>query len=135
MNIVAVTGCFDILTKAHVNLITFAKTYGRVIIGINSDRAIRHLKGLNRPINNQNDRKEVLEAIKGVYKVFIVDDINMVEFLKLHKSNYWIKGGDYNIDTINQEERKAVEEYGGQIIFFPYIDGYSTSNTLKRIRD
>lgn len=135
MNIVAVTGCFDVLTKAHVKLIIFAKTYGKVIIGINSDKAIRQLKGINRPINNENDRKEVLEYIKGVYKVFIVDDVNMVDFLKLHKSNYWVKGSDYNIDTINQEERKAVEEYGGKIIFFPYINGYSTTNTLKRLHD
>lgn len=135
MNIVAVTGCFDILHIGHIKLIQFAKEYGKVIIGINSDKAIRLLKGENRPVNNQEDRKEVLESIKKVYKVFIVDDTNMVEFLKLHKPNTWIKGADYQLDTLNQEERKVVESYGGKIIFAPLIQGKSTTKILHRLHD
>lgn len=135
MNIVAVTGCFDILHIGHVKLIQFAKEYGKVIIGMNSDRAIKLLKGENRPVNNQEDRKQVLESIKKVYKVFIVDDTNIVEFLKLHKPNFWCKGSDYCLETLNQEERKTIESYGGQIIFAPLIQGKSTTNILKRLHD
>ncbi len=135
MNIVAVTGCFDVLHLGHVKLIQFAKEYGRVIIGINSDRAIRLLKGMNRPINNQDDRKQVLESIKKVYKVFIVDDTDMVEFLKLHKPNFWCKGNQYSLETLNQQERQVVESYGGQIIFAPHIEGKSTTSILQRLHD
>jgi rfaE bifunctional protein nucleotidyltransferase chain/domain len=135
MNIVAVTGCFDVIKITHIKLIKFAREYGRVIIGINSDRAVKLLKGENRPINNQNDRKEFLESVKGVYKVFIIDDVNMIEFLKLHKPQYFCRGSDYSLETINQQERQVVESYGGQIIFGPFIPEKSTTNILKHYHD
>lgn len=135
MKIVAVTGCFDILHPGHTRLIQFAKEYGRIIVGLNSDKAVKLLKGESRPFNNQEDRKEVLEAVKKVYKVFIVDSTNMIDFLKLHRPQYWCKGGDYTLETINQEERKVVESYGGEIIFAPLIQGKSTTSILKRLHD
>lgn len=135
MNIVAVTGCFDVLHIGHIRLIRYAQQYGKIIMGINSDRTIKLLKGDSRPVNNQNYRKEFLESVKKVYKVFIVDDVNMVEFLKLHKPQFWCKGADRNLETLNQEERKIVENYGGQIVFAPFVPEKSTTNILRHLHD
>jgi len=75
----------------------------------------------------------LLEFIKGVDKVYIVDDTDMVNFLKTHKPHFWIKGNDYNLETLNQEERLAIESYGGKILFCPLVDGISSTNILNKI--
>lgn len=132
--IAAVTGVFDILHIGHLNLIKFARENADfVIVGINSDRAVKILKGETRPINNEISRKELLEALKYVDKVHIVDDINMVKFLKLHAPSIWIKGAQYTLETLNKEEKDAVESYGGKILFAPHFEGISTTNIINKI--
>lgn len=133
--VAAITGVYDILHCGHLSVIKFAReNCDYLIVGINSDRATKILKGESRPINTENNRKELLEAIKYIDKVHIVDDINMVNFLKVHKPTVWIKGSDYNIDTINQEERNIVESYGGKILFAPIIKGLSTTSIIDKLQ-
>jgi len=135
MKIAAVTGCFDIFHIGHLRLIQFAARFADfVLIGLNSDKSIKLLKGENRPINNENYRKEILESIKYVNKVEIVDSLDMSEFLKKNKPNYWIKGAQYNINGINnlpKNEVEAVSLYGGRILFCPMTEDISTTKIIN----
>jgi rfaE bifunctional protein nucleotidyltransferase chain/domain len=131
--VAAITGVYDILHYGHLSVIKFAReNCDYLIVGINSDRATKLLKGDSRPINNENYRKALLESVKYIDKVYIVDSINMVDFLTLHRPTIWCKGADYSLETINQEERKAVESYGGKIIFAPLIDNISTTIIIQK---
>jgi len=131
---VFVNGAFDMLHSEHVKLLECAKRLGNIlIIGLNSDDSIRYLKGKNRPINNQNDRKYILESIKYVDKVIIFNEYTPCNLLKEIKPNIVVKGSDYNINTINQEERKIVESNGGRFIFRPTDLTISTTNILKKL--
>lgn len=132
--IAAVTGVFDVFHIGHLNLIKFARENADfVIVGINSDRAVKILKGDNRPINDESSRKELLESIKYIDKVYIVDDIDMVDFLRINSPLVWIKGSQYSLETLNQEERITVESYGGKILFAPHCNGFSTTSILNKI--
>jgi rfaE bifunctional protein nucleotidyltransferase chain/domain len=138
--IIFTNGCFDIIHVGHVKLLEFCvsrfcKTFDNsyIVVGLNSDNSIKQIKGPNRPINNQNDRKIVLESIKYVDQVVIFDETNVCSLLERIKPNIWVKGGDYNLDTINQEELKTARKLGIKIEFFDYLEGYSTTKIIEKI--
>lgn len=128
---VAATGCFDVLHVGHIRLLEWAKTAGdRLIVGINSDRSIKILKGPLRPINNQTDRIRMLEALRCVDAVHVFGNIDAAEFLLREKPDIWVKGNDYNMDKLSDAEKAAVKSYGGQIQFCPYPVQISSSGIL-----
>ena len=130
--LVTCTGCFDILHKGHLSYLKAAKEFGDVLlVGINSDASVRQLKGSTRPINNELDRKEILDALKIVDFSFIYN--NTARFLTLVQADVWVKGGDYTLETLNKEEVEAVSYYNGEIKIIPYLSGYSTTNILKSV--
>lgn len=134
MKIAAVTGCFDILHIGHLRLIKFAaQNVDFVLVGLNSDKSIKLLKGERRPINNELDRKELLESIKYINKVEIVDSLDMSNFLKVNRPNYWIKGAEYNLETLPKNEVEAINSYGGKIIFYSMIEDISTTKIINKI--
>ncbi|MBQ7198025.1 MAG: D-glycero-beta-D-manno-heptose 1-phosphate adenylyltransferase, partial [Selenomonadaceae bacterium] len=112
--IVFTNGCFDILHVGHVRYLTTAKSFGDVlIVGLNTDESVRKLKGASRPINNQDDRAEVLLGLKAVdYVIFFGEDTaeNLIAELQ---PDIYVKGGDYTLETL--PEAKIVQAYGGQI--------------------
>ncbi len=132
--VVLVTGCFDVLTCGHLSLIEFAAAHGAVYVGVNSDRAVKKLKGPLRPINNQEDRARLIGALKGVARAFIINDTTMTKAILRIAPTYWCKGGDYTLETLNQEERRAADHVGTTIIFAPKVEGYSTTKIIERIR-
>jgi len=132
-SIVLATGCFDILTRGHIELLEFAALHGELHVGINDDESIKILKGERRPINKMEDRAYVLSALNAVHRVFPIHDITVTKAILKLRPDVWIKGSDYTLETLNQEERKAAEKIGTKIVFAPMLAGYSTTNVLSKI--
>lgn len=125
--LVFTNGCFDILHIGHINLLKYAKSLGNyLIVGLNSDKSIKKLKGPSRPINKENDRKFILESLKFVDEVRLFDEETPLELIKNIKPHIIVKGGDY--------KKEEVVGYGlADIVIFNYIDGYSTTKTIQSI--
>lgn len=127
MGFIWVNGCFDILHVGHINLLEYAKSLGHVlIVGIDSDKRVGELKGKDRPYNNEQDRKKMLESIKFVDLVHIFN--NEEELIKLIETNHcsiMVVGDDY------KDKRVVGSESVERVEFFTKIDGYSTTNILN----
>lgn len=133
--IVATNGCFDILHLGHVTYLEAAKAQGDLlVVGINSDESVRTIKGENRPINNELDRAYVVAALESVDAVYIFREPDALRFLSIVRPEIYVKGGDYNIDTINQPERRFVEQYGGKVVVVGGVQGKSTTAILQKLR-
>lgn len=131
--IVTTNGCFDILHIGHIRYLREAKKLGDVlIVGVNSDKSIKKIKGGNRPIIPENERMEILAALECVDFVFLFDDLNPIKWINKLKPDIHVKGGDYTIDKII--ERNAVESYGGKIMLVGKVEGISTTDIIKKIR-
>lgn len=132
--LVATNGCFDILHLGHVTYLEAARARGDLLlVGVNSDESVRQLKGADRPINSESDRAQVLAALSSVDAVCIFPGKTAEAFLTLATPDIYVKGGDYTIDKLNQNERRIVEEAGGQVVVAPYVQGRSTTAVLKKI--
>jgi len=128
-------GCFDFMHAGHVDYLQRAKKCGDLlVIGLNSDRSMKILKGATRPICSQQHRAQVLAALSVVDNIIIFDDSSPIEIIKKLQPDFYIKGGDYSIDSIDQNERRAVESYGGKIIILPEVKGISTSGIIQKIK-
>ncbi len=104
-----------------------------LLIGINSDESVRQLKGNDRPINNETDRASVIAALQSVDAACIFAEKRATNFLKHAQPDIYVKGGDYTLDTLDQDERRTVESAGGKIVIIPFVPGKSTTATLARI--
>jgi rfaE bifunctional protein nucleotidyltransferase chain/domain len=133
--LVVTNGCFDLLHLGHVTYLESARNRGDLLlVGVNADGAVRKLKGPGRPIHSEGDRALVLAALESVSAVTIFQDETATKFLQLATPDVYVKGGDYTLDTINQEERQVVEEAGGKIVFLNLVEGRSTTNTVKKLK-
>ncbi|HPG40905.1 MAG TPA: D-glycero-beta-D-manno-heptose 1-phosphate adenylyltransferase [bacterium] len=132
--IVWTNGCYDILHAGHVIYLEKAKALGDVlVVGLNSDASVRKNKGPLRPVVEENQRARVLSALSCVDYVIIFDDESPLAMIDALRPDVYVKGGDYNIETINQGERRLVESYGGEIALLPGVEGMSTSEVIRRI--
>ena len=132
--LVATNGCFDLLHLGHVTYLEAARNQGdALLVGVNGDSGVQQLKGPGRPINNEHDRAAVLAALAAVDGVFIFQELRAVQFLSMAQPDIYVKGADYTLETINQEERRAVEQAGGRIVFIPFVPGKSTSALVEKI--
>ncbi|MGO8839360.1 MAG: adenylyltransferase/cytidyltransferase family protein [Limisphaerales bacterium] len=132
--LVVTNGCFDILHLGHVTYLETARNCGdALLVGINGDAATQQLKGPGRPVNAEADRAAVLAALASVDGVCIFADQTATKFLLAAKPDIYVKGGDYTLDTLNQDERRAVEQAGGKIVIIPFVPGKSTTALLKTI--
>ena len=134
--LVVTTGCFALLHAAHVTFLAQAATHGDVVLGgCNGDESVRELKGPSRPLNAEGDRALVLAALAAVGAVAIVPEKRAVNFLRLAKPDVYVKGGDYTPETLDAEEREAVESAGGEIAIIPFVPGKSTTSIIERMND
>jgi rfaE bifunctional protein nucleotidyltransferase chain/domain len=132
--LVATNGCFDLLHLGHVTYLETARNHGdALLVGVNSDGSTRQLKGPDRPVNSESDRAAVLAALESVSAVCIFADKTAAPFLAVAQPDIYIKGGDYTLETLNQEERRIVESAGGKIVIVPIVPGKSTTALLKKI--
>ena len=132
--LVVTNGCFDLLHVGHVRYLQAARALGDALaVGVNGDTSVRALKGAGRPLNNEQDRAEVLAALAGVDYVAIFQEVRATEFLKQVRPAIYVKGGDYKAETLNAEERAALEKAGAEIRIIPFEPGYSTTALMKRM--
>ena len=120
--------------RGHVSYLAQARALGAsLVIGLNSDASARLLgKGPDRPLNNEADRACVLAALESVSLVTLFDEPTPVELLELVRPQVYVKGGDYDIETL--EETRRVRRWGGQAVALPFVSGYSTTALVGRIR-
>lgn len=131
--IVATNGCFDILHVGHVRYLEKAKSFGDVlIVALNSDKSVKSIKGDSRPINNENDRAEVLSALRSVDYVVLFDEDSPIDLLLKIKPDVHTKGADYTIETL--PEAKGIMEAGGRIEFISFVEGKSTTSIIEKMR-
>jgi D-glycero-beta-D-manno-heptose 1-phosphate adenylyltransferase len=134
MRLVVTNGCFDLLHLGHVTYLETARNLGdMLLVGVNSDAAVRGLKGEGRPVNSEDDRALVLAALEAVDAVCIFPDVRATNFLAAAKPDIYVKVGDYTLATLDQSERKTVEGAGGKIHLIPFVPGKSTTGMLKRL--
>ena len=132
--LVATNGCFDILHVGHVRYLQAARALGDyLLVGVNGDASTRELKGAGRPINNENDRAEVVAALAAVDLVTIFPEVRATRFLELAQPSIYVKGGDYTVDSLNDSERKLLEQVETEIRIIPFEKGYSTSSLLAKL--
>lgn len=132
--IVFTNGCFDILHAGHVAYLKKAKTFGDwLVVGINSDDSVRRIKGESRPVNSLDDRKMVLESLSFIDEVIPFDEDTPLELIKQVHPDVLVKGGDYKLsDIVGADE---VQAYGGEVKVLDYIQGKSTTEIIKKMKE
>jgi D-beta-D-heptose 7-phosphate kinase/D-beta-D-heptose 1-phosphate adenosyltransferase len=126
-------GCFDILHHGHLDLLAKAADHGNVlVVGVNSDASVKRLKGEDRPVNHEQDRAFQLASLLCVDAVFIFGEDTPAELIQMVKPDVLVKGGDYTIDTIVGAD--YVTSNGGSVEIIPFVEGYSTSSLISRIK-
>lgn len=127
--IVFTNGCFDIIHKGHVRYLREAKKLGDIlVVGLNSDQSVKRIKP-GRPINNEEDRAEVLSSLEMVDYVVIFEEDTPYEIIKFLKPHILVKGGDWKVEDIVGSD--LVEK----TISLPYVEGISTTGIIKRIKE
>ncbi len=131
--IVFTNGCFDLLHLGHIEYLNEARGLGdALVIGLNSDKSVKKLKGDDRPINNEHDRKEMLQNLRSVDCVQIFNNETPLEIIKLISPKVLVKGGDWKIEQIIGHE--FVLSHGGIVKSLSFKDGYSTSSLIKNVQ-
>jgi D-beta-D-heptose 7-phosphate kinase/D-beta-D-heptose 1-phosphate adenosyltransferase len=132
--LVVTNGCFDILHLGHVSYLEAARNQGdALLVAVNGDASVRGIKGPNRPINSEADRAAVLASLASVDAVCIFHEANAMRLLSLVQPDVYAKGGDYTLDTINQDERRLVEQMNGKVVVLGGIPGKSTTALLQKL--
>jgi D-glycero-beta-D-manno-heptose 1-phosphate adenylyltransferase len=132
--VVFTNGCFDLLHPGHIHTLEYARELGDVlIVGLNSDASVRHLKGEGRPVLPEHERAEILAALESVDAVVIFDDLTPQRVIAGLLPDVLVKGGDWAGDRI--VGREEVEAAGGRVVSAPSVPKYSTTDILRKIRE
>ena len=132
--LVFTNGVFDILHRGHVTYLAMARELGAsLMVGLNSDLSARSLgKGPGRPLNGEMDRLLVMAALESVSHVVLFDESTPCALIERCKPDIYVKGGDYDMETL--AETRLVRGWGGRSLAIPFLDGYSTTSLVRRIR-
>jgi len=131
--VVLTNGCFDIIHRGHIEVLAQTADLGnRLIIGLNSDSSIQKLKGKNRPIIDEQSRAILLASLSFVDAVVLFSEKTPINLISSLKPDVLAKGGDYKIETI--VGHKVVQENGGQVILVPFVDGFSSTTIIEKIK-
>ena len=131
--LVFTNGCFDLLHAGHVRYLQHARALGdALVVALNGDASVRALKGPTRPINEEQDRAEVLGALACVDYVTIFQSERVTDIVREIRPQVYAKGGDYTVDSLNPGERSALESVGAEIKILPLVPGKSTTNIIKK---
>jgi glycerol-3-phosphate cytidylyltransferase len=132
--VVFTNGCFDIIHVGHIRYLAQAKEYGDVlIVGLNSDESVKALKGTGHPIQAECERAEILAALESVDYIVIFHERVPDVLIKEIRPDIHVKGGDYKLEQI--PESKLVQSLGGTTVIADKIEGFSTSNIIKKIKE
>jgi len=131
--IVFTNGCFDILHVGHIRYLSEAKSLGDIlVIGINSDKSVKELKGPSRPINSLSDRALILSELRYVDYVVSFEEQTPLELIKIIMPDILVKGGDYTVETVVGSSE--VIHSGGQVKLLQFHNGYSSTNYIDKIK-
>ena len=130
--VVFTNGCFDLLHRGHTRYLERARSLGdALVVAINSDRSVRVLKGLGRPVVPAEERAEVLAALAAVDYVVIFDELNPARVIRAVRPDVLVKGGDWPVSQIVGAD--DVQSRGGRVLSLPYVEGASTSALIGRV--
>ena len=128
-------GCFDLLHRGHVEYLDSARRAGDALLVLtNSDNSVRALKGPTRPLNDEYSRAFVLSGLAAVDAVVIFDSERCSAELSALAPDVYVKGGDYTVETLDPGERQALQENNTEILFIPFVQGFSTTGTINKMR-
>lgn len=132
--VVFTNGVFDVMHRGHVTYLAQARALGAsLVVALNTDASARRLgKGPDRPLNNEQDRAIMMAALESVDLVTWFEEDTPVQLLSELRPSLYVKGGDYDMATL--AETRLVEGWGGRAVAIPFVDGYSTTALVKRIR-
>jgi rfaE bifunctional protein nucleotidyltransferase chain/domain len=126
-------GCFDVIHPGHVALLTEARKLGMyLMVGLNSDRSVRGLKGEGRPVQGEEARAVVMAALKPVDGVVLFDEETPLELIRELIPDVLVKGGDYSEDQV--VGREIVEGAGGEVVIIPLVPGHSSTALAEKLR-
>ncbi len=132
--VIFTNGCFDIIHRGHVEYLEYARGLGDVLfVAVNSDSSVKRLKGNGRPINTLSDRMYVLAGLSATDYITYFDEDTPYNIIKEIKPNLLVKAGDYRAEQVVGKD--IVESYGGRVIIAPYKHGYSTTETIEKLRN
>lgn len=132
-SLVFTNGCFDLIHFGHVSYLAQARQLGdALVVGLNSDDSVRQLKGFSRPINSLAARAMVLASLEMVDYVVAFDEDTPYNLITKVKPDILVKGGDYQIDNIVGGE--FVKNYGGKVCTVPFVEGFSTTSILGKLK-
>ena len=132
--IVFTNGCFDIIHRGHIEVLSKSSDLGdKLIVGLNSDSSIKNLKGESRPIIDENSRAISLAALSFVHAVVLFSEETPINLISTLNPDILAKGGDYEINTIVGHE--IVQKNGGEVILVPFVDGFSSTNIITKIKN
>ena len=127
--IVFTNGCFDILHRGHATYLQTARALGdKLVVGVNADDSVRRLKGEARPVNAQDDRAYLLASLAAVDYVVIFNEDTPHELLQQLRPDVLVKGGDYQLEEV------IGREFAQQVQLIDFVDGYSTTKTIQRMK-
>ena len=132
--VVFTNGVFDVLHRGHASYLSHARALGAsLVVALNTDASARRLgKGPDRPLNTEGDRAALIAALESVSMVTFFDEDTPLELITTLKPDILVKGGDYDMDTL--AETAVVRAYGGKAVAIGFVDGYSTTALVTRIR-
>ena len=132
--LVFTNGVFDVLHRGHVMYLAQARALGgSLLVALNTDASARRLgKGADRPLNNEADRAFVMAALASTSLVSWFDEDTPLELIAEIKPDLLVKGGDYDMSQL--AETRVVQAYGGRALALPFVDGYSTTALVQKIR-
>ena len=134
LTLVFTNGCFDLIHPGHVEYLAQARALGDLlVVGLNSDDSVRRLKGDGRPLVAEADRAAVLAGLRSVDAVILFDEDTPLELIGALLPDVLVKGGDYDLDGI--VGRDVVEEAGGGVRVLPFVEGYSSTDILNRLKE
>lgn len=132
--VVTTNGCFDILHVGHIRYLTKTKSFADcLVVLLNSDKSVKMIKGENRPVNNEEERAEILSALACVDYVVLFDENSPEELLDEIKPDIHTKGADYSVETL--PEADVILKNGGKIEFIDFVEGKSTTNAINAMKN
>ena len=132
--LVVTNGCFDLLHRGHATYLAAARSQGdALLVLVNSDASVRALKGADRPVVDEYSRAFLLASLRAVDAAVIFAGSRCDRELEILAPDIYVKAGDYTLEKLDPSERAALEKSGTQIVFMPFVPGFSTTGTLKKI--
>jgi len=132
--IIFTNGCFDILHRGHIEYLASASDLGDIfVVGLNSDKSVRRLKGESRPAIDEESRALTMASFEIVDYVVLFDEDTPSDLIRVIRPDYWVKGGDYQ-HFEELPEYRALMESGGKVKLIPFVEGYSTTDIYKKIQ-